>query len=42
MRRLIYLGVALGVAGCGPAATGVGPSATAHPTMAATAAPRPS
>src|SRR5438477_2815461 len=41
MRRLIYLGVALGVAGCGPAATVVGPSATAHPTMAATAAPRP-
>ena len=41
MRRLIYLGLALCVAACGPAATVVGPSATAHPTMAAAAAPGP-
>ena len=41
MRRVIYLGVALCVAGCGPAATVARPSATAQPTPAATAAPEP-
>jgi beta-N-acetylhexosaminidase len=36
MRRLLYLGVALWVAGCGPQAAVVGASATAHPTPATT------
>jgi len=44
MRRLLCLGIALSVAGCGPAAV-VGPSATglasAHPTSAATASQPP-
>lgn len=39
MRRLLYLGVALWVAGCGPQAAVVGRSATAHPTLLATAVP---
>ena len=39
MRRLLYLGVALCLAGCGPQAAVVGPSATAHPTPATAAAP---
>jgi beta-N-acetylhexosaminidase len=39
MRRLLYLGVALWVAGCGPQAAGVGPPATAHPTAATNATP---
>src|ERR1700686_2705993 len=34
MRRLLYLAVALCVAGCGPQAAVVGSSATAHPTPA--------
>jgi beta-N-acetylhexosaminidase len=35
MRRLLYLGVAVWVAGCGPQAAVVGPSASAHSTTAA-------
>jgi beta-N-acetylhexosaminidase len=42
MRRLLYLGVALCVAACGPPAAAVGPSATAHPTARATGTPVPS
>jgi beta-N-acetylhexosaminidase len=34
MRRLLYLAVALSVAGCGPQAAAVGPAATAHPIPA--------
>jgi beta-N-acetylhexosaminidase len=46
MLRLLYLGVALSLAGCGPPSAAVGPSATgqgtAHPIASPTAAPRPS
>jgi beta-N-acetylhexosaminidase len=39
MRRLLYLGVTLCVASCGPQVAAVGPSATAHPTPATIAMP---
>jgi beta-N-acetylhexosaminidase len=39
MGRLLYLAVALCVAGCGPQAAVVGPSATAHPTPATAGTP---
>jgi len=39
MRRLLYLGVAVCVAGCGPQPRVVGQLATAHPTPASAAAP---
>src|SRR5260370_31631943 len=39
MRRLLSLGVALVVAGCGPHAAALGPSAAAHPTLATNATP---
>jgi beta-N-acetylhexosaminidase len=39
MRRVLYLGVALCVAGCGPQAAAVGSSSTAHPTPATAETP---